>query len=138
MFPGHVWDLDDACVAFERWLDELGGQVDGQLDVSVIVNASDEAVGLRFAEVHVRFPAVKTTLLVALDVDSALTPVFYKFDFRHDNGPLIWRYDMHQGHEHEHGGPWHVHRGDENRRFPTTAINLDHVRDQVVSFNADR
>jgi hypothetical protein len=138
VFPGHVWDFDDASVAFERWLDELGGEVDDEdLDVSAIVNASGDEVALRFGRVGIRFPAAGTILVVALDVDLELTPIFYKFDFRHDDGRLIWRYDMHRGHEREDGVPWHVHEGDEHRRFPTKPTCLAKVRDRLVAFNAD-
>ncbi len=137
MFPGYVFDLDDAVVAFERWLDELGG-LPSEVVVETLEDGFGEVITLRFNQLTVRFPAAKTVLDVALDVDASLTPTFYKFDFRHQDGELIHRWDMHQGHEEEHGGPWHIHDGCEENRRPADPVDLRRIGERVVEFNAAR
>lgn len=136
MFPGYVSDLDDAWVAFEGWLEGLGGELPDEIVVSPIVDSDGGTVGVEFRELLVEFPASETFLQVALTIDIALLPTDYKFDFRHRDGTLIWRYDMHRGHESQHGGPWHVHDGTEENRRPSEPMDLHGIAELVVAFNA--
>lgn len=137
MFPGYVWTFDDAIAAFERWLDQLGGELSGDIDASTLENDRGDEVLLRFGALRVRFPAAKTLLEVALDVDILLTPTYYKFDFRQEDGTFLWRYDMHKGHEREFGVPWHIHEGSEQNRLPSEQVDLVGIAARVVAFNAD-
>ena len=132
VFPGHVHTFDDACVYFEEWLDRLGGVIESDLFISTLVDDAGNEVELRFEELVVRFPILETTLRVMLNVDTDLTPTFYKFDFRRRGGGLIWRYDMHTGHEREDGVRWHVHEGTEQNRHPTESVDLQRIWDLVV------
>jgi hypothetical protein len=136
VFPGHVSNFDDATVAFERWLAQLGGEPIGDVAFELLVDGGGEPVGLSIRELAIRFPAVGTVLEVAVNVDTSLMPTYYKFDFRHQGGKLIWRYDMHKGHEREHGGLFHVHYGNEQNRRPSRQMDLGDITDRVVAFNA--
>lgn len=116
LFPGYIRTHDDALAHLDDWIASMGGQrVDG-------LDARRFAGQLSIRAFHVEFVAHPGYILTAsMRLASDLTPIRYRFDYRRGSD-LIWRHDMHPGHEVEHGRTLcHLHIGPaENQRFPVT------------------
>lgn len=61
----------------------------------------------------------------------SLEPTLYSFNLS-NGATLVWRHDMHPGHEVAHGGPTHLHIGPaQDHRIPQTPVALADVADLV-------
>lgn len=129
IFPPHITTPREAFDHIPVWAERFGGILrDG-----VTMNERPRDI-FRIEEFHIDFPNVGTILTVALSFDARLDSVFYKFDLRRSDGALLWREDCHEGHEHEHGGPCHLHTGPrENARVPAPPATLDTVAHKVLA-----
>jgi hypothetical protein len=103
------------------------------IDVEEDLDANKQVLFVDVSEFHVDFAHAGTVLTVALSFDRKLEVDFYKFDLRRTSGKLLWREDNHEGHEREHGGPYHLHIGPEDdHRVPAAAVTLVDIAEKVV------
>ena len=134
LFPAHVRTLDDAIAFLPRWAEMIGGELISGIETDELVGAGGALSVVRVRPFRVLFHSSATELTVRLVFSAELEPFGYSFDLRRDTGALLWRHDCHEGHEHEHGGPWHLHIGpDENHRVWSEPMTLASIADKVVA-----
>lgn len=134
LFPAAVRTLDDAIAFLPRWAEMIGGELISGIETDELVDAGGAVAVVRVRPIRVLFRSSATELTVRLVFSADLEPLGYSFDLRRDNGALLWRHDCHEGHEHEHGGPWHLHIGpDESHRVSSEPMTLAAIADKVVA-----
>jgi hypothetical protein len=109
----------------------IGGELISGIETDELVGAGGAVAVVRVRPFRVLFPSSATELTVRLVFSAELEPFGYSFDLRRDTGPLLWRHDCHEGHEQEHGGPWHLHIGpDESHRVWSEPMTLASIADR--------
>jgi hypothetical protein len=97
----------------------------------IFVDAFDNEIGLSVPQHRLTFHD-GTFLEFNLIIDVDLVPTEYSFHFQVEDGPMIWRKDLHPGHE-ELGGLSHIHSNsdDSNDRTTFHIVEMDEVLGQV-------
>lgn len=123
---------DDLVIEIGEFLDRLGG-VQRQANQSVGVPVSGGAVCVSTLDVRLEFPARSAFLTANIVIDGGGVVLRYSFDLRKEPNVLIRRWDFHEGHELEHGGPFHIHEGpSETNRVASTDLTLDELHRAIT------
>ena len=94
-------------------------------------------IGLEFPNQRIGF-LDGTFLKIEAVFDEELDPVKYSYHFQHEGGDLIFRKDMHVGHEDEVGGFAHINDkpSDPDVCRPFKVVEPDEVLREVGDFQA--
>ena len=133
--PPHVDDLEEYWLWVETALQATGGYFEHgpYFRVQLLIDDfTNETIGLSIPQ-HRMFFHDGTFLEFDLVIDEDFLPTEYSFHFQHIDGPMIWRKDLHPGHEEELGTEAHIHKNpdDENDRAPFIIVEIDEVVDQI-------
>lgn len=137
MPPFHIKAEDDYVLWIEKLIQDEGGWIQGILEFELLEVGPGEYYGCIVRRTTVAF-GDGTRLSFNLHVDGELEPQKYAFDFRKEDGELIWRKDMHIGHE-GLGGPEHIHRGVAGEAAPDKfeRVEFDEVLREVAEYQED-
>lgn len=151
MFPSHIATSDEALDFFQQWLESLGGSsiAYGGFERTSPMPGSMRCL-LNVGPAKVEFAETGTLLEVRFAVDLVaddppLGPFYYWFSFRNaTTRQLIWRHDMHGGHEDLYGdevdarlAKCHFHATEEDR-FPLDdpPVTFEKIGADVTEFDA--
>lgn len=137
MPPFHVKDENDYVLWIEKLIEDGGGWVAGILEYELLEIGIDEYYGVIVRKTTADF-ADGSRLSFGIHVDGELEARRYSFDYRNRDGELIWRKDMHIGHE-ELGSLTHVHRSPDGEENPEKFdfVEIDEVLEEIQAFQAD-
>jgi hypothetical protein len=132
--PFYVQDAH----SYGLWIETLLGGTGAHFDhgpyfvFNILVDAFDEEVGLEVPQQRLLF-GDGSFLEFDLVVDEELQPVEYSFHFQEVDGRMIWRKDLHPGHEEELGAMAHIHNdpNDEDQREFFEVVEVDEVVGQI-------
>lgn len=137
MPPFHVRDESDYVLWIEKLVEDNGGWIVGILEYELLEVGLDQYYGVIIRKTPVAF-GDGSRLSFTLHVDGELEARKYAFDYRAEDGRLIWRKDMHVGHE-DLGSQEHVHRGVEGEANPEKFdhVEFDEVLREIEEYQAD-
>ena len=137
MPPFHIQHEDDYVLWIEKFIKDAGGWIQGILEYELVELGPGEYYGFIIRRTRVEF-GDGCVLGFNMHVDGELESRKYEFDFRTPTGELIWRKDMHPGHE-DLGGLEHIHRGVEGEVNPEKfdQVEIDEVFQEITEFQKD-
>ncbi len=101
--------LDDYWGWLQVLIDESGGfLVNDYLDVQLLGSNEDTPTGLFVHDQRLQFWD-ESFMEFTLTINADLEQTFYNFHYQDGRNELIFRKDMHPGHEDEVGGLTHIH-----------------------------
>ena len=139
MPPGWVNTLEDYWVWIEQLIDSGGGYIADD-EVVFIVPVVDYdggpwlALNVERSRLHY-YDGSYLAFQFVVSLDLLLEE--YNFHYARADDTLVWRYDLHAGHEHEDDGRSHVHLPD-GRRRRHEPVDLEHVLNLVKADQAER
>jgi hypothetical protein len=137
--PFHIHNLEDYWLWIETVLLSSGGYFEHEPSLIIqkmLDDPYDEWVGITVPQQRLLFND-GTFLEFDLVVDTDIALVEYSFHFQDGPmGSMIWRKDLHDGHERELGTKAHIHfnPADPNDRLPFDVVEVDEVIEQIFRY----